>query len=98
MNKTLWKVAVLAFIAMCAQDVMGTVMVIFESQYNGVMAGLFDVAGWIAGLICAALALEEIIKNGWKTRKSLTIIAAVSAANFVGTILGVAIASGITHH
>lgn len=73
-------------------------MVIFEANYNAVMAGLFDVAAWITGLICAALALEEIIKNGWRTRKSLTIIAAVSAANMVGTIAGVAIAASITHH
>ena len=98
MTKTLWKVAILAFVAMCAQDVMGTVMVIFESQYNAVMAGIFDVMGWIAGLVCAALALEEIITNGWRTKKSLVIIAAVSLANFLGTCLGVAIASGITHH
>lgn len=97
-KNVLWKIAVLAFVAMCAQDIMGTVMVIFESQYNAVMAGLFDVGGWIAGLICAALAIESIITEGWRTRKSLTIIGAVSAANFLGTIGGVMIASAITHH
>lgn len=94
----LWKVALLAFAAMCVQDVMGTCMVIFESRLNAPVAGLFDVAGWIATLVCSALALEEIIKNGWKTRKSLTIIAAVSIANFVGTVMGVSIGSAITHH
>lgn len=86
------KVAVAAFIAMCVQDVLGTCMVVFESKLNAPVAGLFDVAGWIAGLICSALALEEIIKNGWRTRRSLTIIAAVSLANFAGTFLGVATA------
>lgn len=94
----LWKVGLLAFTAMCVQDVMGTVMVVFEARLNAPVAGLFDVMGWIAGLICAALALEEIIKNGWRTRKSLTIIAAVSCANFAGTFGGVYIAKALTHH
>jgi heme A synthase len=94
----LWKVALLAFAAMCVQDVFGTVMVIFESRFNAPVAGLFDVGGWIAGLVCAALAIEEIIKNGWRTRKSLTIIGAVSLANFAGTYAGVAIGAAITHH
>jgi hypothetical protein len=94
----LWPVLVLAFLAMCAQDIAGTVMVIFESHYNAVMAGLFDVGGWVAGLICSALALDEIIRNGWRTRRSLSIIAVVSAANFAGTVAGVAIAESLTHH
>ena len=92
----LWKVALLAFVAMCAQDITGTCMVVFESRLNAPVAGLFDVLGWIAGLICAALAIEEIIKNGWRTRKSLTIIGAVSAANFLGTVGGVWIAVALT--
>lgn len=95
---SLWKVAALAFAAMCANDLLGTVMVIFESRYNALLAGSFDVACWLAGLTCSALALEEIIKNGWRTRRSLAIIAAVSLANFGGTFAGVAIAAAITHH
>lgn len=87
-----WKVAVLAFATMCLQDVLGTCMVVFEARLNAPVAGLFDVLGWVAGLICSALALEEIIKNGWRTRKSLVIIASVSLANFWGTVAGVAIA------
>lgn len=94
----LWKVALLAFVAMCFEDIFGTVMVIFESRYNAPLAGAFDVLGWMAGLICSALAIEEIIKNGWRTRKSLTLITAISLANFAGTYAGVAIAAAITHH
>ena len=94
----LWKVLLLAFMAMCVQDILGTAMVIFESRYNAPVAGLFDVAAWIAGLICSALALEEIIKNGWRTRKSLMLIGVISLANFLGTVAGVGIASALTHH
>lgn len=89
-------VAALAFGAMCAQDVLATCMVVFESRLNAPLAGVFDVAAWIFGLICSALALDEIIRNGWRTRRSLTIIAAVSLANFAGTVGGVAIVKAIT--
>jgi hypothetical protein len=98
--------AVVAFVAMCANDILGTCMVIFEARagagasvaVDSMLAGVFDVGGWIAGLICAALAIDEIIRNGWRTRKSLTIIGAVSAANFAGTILGVWIALSLPAH
>jgi hypothetical protein len=93
----LWKVALLAFVAMFAQDVLGTVMVIFEARYDALLAGTFDVAGWLVGLVCSALAIEEIITHGWRTKKSLVIIGAISAANFIGTYAGVAIALAITH-
>ena len=94
----LWKIAFLAFLAMTAQDVAGTVMVIFESRFNAPVAGMFDVAGWILSLICSALALEEIFKNGWRSRKALVIIGSVSAANFLGTVVGVVIGSALAHH
>jgi hypothetical protein len=91
-------VVVLAFVAMCAQDLLATTMVIAEAHYNAPVAGLFDVASWITGLICAALAIESIINEGWRTRRSLWIIGSVSAANFVGTYIGVAVASALVHH
>lgn len=94
----LWKVAIVAFAAMCFQDVLATCMVVFEAHFNAALAGTFDVLGWFFGLICSALAIESIIKTGWRTRRSLTLIVAVSLANFAGTFAGVAIAAAITHH
>lgn len=93
----LWKVAVVAFVAMCVQDVLQTVMVVKEAALTAPVAGVFDVAGWLTSLVCAALAIESIITNGWRDRRSLTIIAAVSLANFAGTFGGVYIAKAITH-
>jgi 2-keto-4-pentenoate hydratase len=95
---SLWKVALLAFAAMAAQDILATVMVIMESRLNAPVAGLFDVMGYVAALICSVLALDSILKNGWRNRRSLTIIAAVSVANFAGTFAGVAIGAALTHH
>jgi hypothetical protein len=93
-----WKVALLAFVAMCLQDILATAMVVFESRYNALAAGAFDVAGWLAGIVCMGLAIDSIIRTGWRTRRSLAIIAAVSAANFLGTVAGVAIAEVLTNH
>jgi len=98
MHSNLGKVALLAFVTMCVQDILATCMVIFESRLDAPIAGMFDVASWIATLICSALAIESIITSGWKSKRSLTIIVAVSAANFIGTYGGVAIGSLLTHH
>lgn len=95
---SLWHVALLAFLAMCADDVAYTIMTVSEAHYQALLAGCFDVVGWMFGLICSALAIESIIREGWRTKRSLVIIAAVSAANFFGTIAGVAVASGLSHH
>ena len=87
-----------AFAAMCANDIAMTIMVIEEARLSAVMAGLFDIAGWITSLVCSALAIESIIRNGWRSRRSLAIIAVVSCANFMGTVAGVTIGSAIIHH
>ena len=92
----LWKVAVLAFAAMCVNDLLGTAMVIFEAHFNAPLAGLMDVLGYLASLTCSVLALDSILANGWRNRRSLVIITAVSCANFAGTYAGVAIGQILT--
>lgn len=95
---SLWRVALLVFCAMCLQDVLATTMVIFESHYNAALAGAFDVLQWLAAIVTSALAVEEIIRHGWRTRKAKVIFVAVSAANFLGTYTGVALTGALTHH
>lgn len=98
----LLSVALLAFLAMAAEDCASTVMVVFEAKRPTLatagIAGSFDVVGWALGLICSALAIESIIREGWRTRRSLTIIAAVSLANFWGTAAGVFLAAFLARH
>lgn len=86
---SLRRLATVSFAAMYANDLLLTCMVVFESHYNGVAAGLFDVMGWMTGIVCSALALDSIFKNGWKSRRSLVVIGAITAANFLGTLSGV---------
>lgn len=90
------KAAVIAFAAMTAQDILNTTMVIFESHFDAPLAGVMDQLGWIAGLACSAIALDSILTNGWRNKRSLILIAAVSAANFAGTFSGVAIGHALT--
>lgn len=80
---------------MCASDVISTAMVIFESRYDAQLAGLSDVVGYLVSLVCSALALESIIKNGMRNRRSLAIIGSVTVANYVGTLAGVYLTKGL---
>ena len=94
----LWKAALASFLAMMVTDLLATAMVIFESRFNAPAAGLLDVLGYIAGLICSVLALDSILANGWRNKRSLVIIGAVTIANYVGTSVGVTMVSALTHH
>lgn len=85
----IWQAAGAAFLAMVIQDLLATIMVISEAHFDAPAAASMDVLGYLAGLACSALALDSILKDGWRTRRSLTIIAAVSLANGAGTWLGV---------
>lgn len=87
-----------AFLAMCVTDTISTAMVIFQANYNIVGAGLCDVFGYIAGLVCSVLALDSILRDGWRNKRSLVLIGSVTVANFLGTAAGVLIVERLTHH
>lgn len=91
------RAAIAAFIAMYATDLISTAMVIYESHYAWLASGCCDVLGYIAGLICSVLALDSILRDGWRNRRSLTLIGAVTLANFLGTANGVLLVKHFTH-
>ena len=93
----LWKAALLTFAAMCCQDILGTCMVVYEAQLNWQIAGIFDVTGYIAGLVCSVLALDSILKDGWRNKRSIVLLVSVTLANYVGTALGVIFVAHLTH-
>lgn len=76
-----------AAIAMIAQDILGARMVQAEADRRAVVAGLLDMAGWLCTILTLSWSLGSITKHGW-TAESYTIIAFVSAANFIGTYVG----------
>lgn len=92
----LWKAAVAAFAAMLVSDIIGTAMVVYEAHYLWLPAGICDVFGYLAGLVCSVLAIDSVLQNGFRNRRSLVLIGAVSLSNFLGTALGVEIVKAMT--
>lgn len=90
------RAAVAAFVAMMVSDLIGTAMVIFESRYLWLAAGLCDVFGYLAGLLCSVLALDSILQLGLRNRRSVVLIGSVTVANFAGTAVGVEIVRALT--
>lgn len=92
----LWQLGLLVFGAMVGQDLLYTCMTVFEAHYRSGLAGAFDVVGWLFAQVTLVLSAKAAIQEGWLSRRSLTIIGSVSAANFLGTVLGVTTASILT--
>lgn len=92
---SIWSAVLLAFGAMCLQDLLSTAMVVTEAHGLSVVAGALDVGEWLTVLVCSSLAIGAVLKEGWRSRRSLAIIAAVSVGNFVGTVAGTSIAFGL---
>lgn len=88
----------IAFVAMFAQDVLETVMVVLESNHHPYWAGVFDMAGTLATLASSGVALMSIIQSGFFSRRSIHLVCAVLAADFTGTTTGVFIADALIHH
>lgn len=78
-----------SFIAMYVSDLIGTALVVYQSHYLWLEAGLCDVMGYLTGLVCSVLALDSILHDGWRNRRSLILLASVTLANFLGTANGV---------
>lgn len=95
---SLRRVALLAFAAMCVQNLLVTVMVVFESHFNAIGSGLIEMVYWVAAMTTSVLALGSIFEHGVWHKRSLVIAGAVSAANFVGTFGGVIVGAALTHH
>lgn len=93
-----WQLCIIAFLAMFAEDVLGTVMVVLEASYHAALAGAFDAAGTLAGLASNGIALIQIQKNGIKSFRSIAVICSVLVADFLGTTTGVEIAKAALGH
>ena len=100
-RSAVWKVALVAFLAMCANDIAGTVMVVFGGslQRHFSPATLLDVIGWslLAHLRCPRHRIHHhrglansTVPHDYRRRLRCQLL--------IGTIAGVAIASSITHH
>ncbi len=90
------KAALASFLAMCVSDLISTALVVYQSHYNAVAAGVCDVLGYLAALVCSVLAIDSILRDGWRNRRSLVLIGVITCANWCGTFVGVVLLAHLT--
>jgi hypothetical protein len=81
----IWEIA-LACVTMILTDVLGVLLVQAEARNHGWLAGWFDTAQWIPGIVCSAITIT--ILQGHSTLAKALIIVFVSMANLFGTKYG----------
>lgn len=91
-----WQLALLAAVAMIAQDLLLTWMVQAESRNRWVLAGLLDCAGFLAQVTTFGVSIDAIVKHGLN-RQTLVVLGALTVANFIGTGLGTLLGSKWIH-
>lgn len=94
----LWQLAILAFVVMIFQDLFATAMVVTESHFMPVEAGLADVAEYLTIIVLSVMTVGTVLEQGWKSKRARVVILSLSAANFIGTFLGVSVASALVKH
>ena len=88
--------ALLAALAMIAQDLLLTWMTQSEARNRWVLAGLLDSAGFLAQIVTFGVSIDAIVTHGLNA-STLVILAALTVANFVGTGLGTLLGSRWIH-
>lgn len=80
-------IAIIAALCMVFQDVVGTLMVQAEARNHGWLAGLCDSVMWLFTIATTTISVTAL--QGNNTREKVIVIVAVTAANLVGSQLGV---------
>lgn len=80
-------IALLAALCMVVQDILGTCMVQAEARNHGWLAGLFDSIMWLFAIATTTITVTAL--QGHSLHEKVTVIVAVTAANLIGSQLGV---------
>ncbi len=81
------EIAVLAALAMVFQDVLGVCMVQAEARNHGWIAGVCDSTMWLFAIATTTLSVTAL--QGHNTNEKVLVVVAVTAANLIGSQLGV---------
>jgi hypothetical protein len=82
--------------AMIAQDLLLTWMVQAEARNLWVLAGILDSVGFLAQVTTYGVSIGAIITYGL-TARTVWVLVALTAANFIGTGLGTKLGSRWIH-
>lgn len=86
-------IALLAALAMVIQDILEVCKIQSEARNRGLLAGIFDSLMWLAMILTTAVSVTTL--QGHNTPEKVFVILAVSAANLIGSILGVSLGKRI---
>lgn len=84
-----WEIAVLAAVIMVAQDILSTAQAQANNRHKASLSGLLDMASWLVTISTTALSVTAL--QGHDLARKIAVIGAVSAANYIGSVLGVKI-------
>ena len=91
-----WQLALVASLAMVAEDVLLTWLTQAEARNRWVLAGFLDCAGFLAQVTTFGVSIDAIVKGGLDSR-TLIVLGALTVANFCGTGLGTLLGSKWIH-
>ena len=88
-------VAILAAVAMLAQDIIAVPLTQAEARNRAHLAGILDTAGWLVAITTTFISVDAL--QGHNTAEKVWVILLVSGANYVGTLLGTKVGARYVH-
>ncbi len=80
---------ILAAVAMLAQDIISVALVQAEARSRAHLSAVLDTVGWLVNVTTVSISVVTLA--GHDTARKIAVILAVSAANYLGTYMGVRI-------
>jgi hypothetical protein len=82
-------IAILAAVAMLAQDILGTILTMAEAKEKAALSGALDTVGWFAAILTTTWSVTAL--QGHNMSEKVWVLILVSVANFAGSYTGVLI-------
>lgn len=82
-------VAILAGLAMLIQDIIAVPLTQAEARNRAHLAGVLDTLGWLVAIATTFISVDTL--QGHDMTRKIAVIVVVSAANYIGTLVGVRI-------
>jgi hypothetical protein len=93
---TTWQLALVASLAMIAQDLLLTWLTQAEARNRWALAGFLDCGGFLAQVTTYGVSIDAIVTHGLGSR-TLIVLGALTVSNFIGTGLGTLLGSKWIH-
>ena len=84
-----WELALLAGLIMVVQDILNIAQTQANNRGKAHLSGLLDMASWLVTISTTTMTVTSL--QGHDMARKIAIVGAVSAANYVGSVLGVKI-------